>query len=53
MSRTKVRGEWLYKILYNDGDGEELTRNELVDHIGGVGHSDGESEWDESDVTLC
>ena len=51
MSRTtKVGGEWLYKILYNDGDSEEFTRCELVKHIiEGVDHSDSESECDESD----
>ena len=31
MSRDKVGGEWLYKILYNDGDEEELTRDDLVE----------------------
>ena len=49
MSRTKVGGEWLHKVLYNDGDSEELTRKELVDHMNGVNHSDSESECDESD----
>ena len=49
MSRAKVGGEWLYKILYNDGDSEELTRKELVQHIDGVEHSDSESGCDESD----
>jgi hypothetical protein len=43
MSRTKVGGEWLYKILYNDGDSEELTRCELVKHVEGVDHSDSDS----------
>ena len=48
VSRTKVGGEWLFKILYNDGDSEELTRKELVEHIDGVDHSDSESECEES-----
>ena len=47
MSRSKVGGEWLYKVLYNDGDSEELTMKELVEPIDGVDHCD--SEYDESD----
>ena len=49
MSRTKVGGEWLYMILYNDGDSEELTRYELVKHIEGADRSDSQSERDESE----
>ena len=39
----------MYKILYNDGDSEELTRCELVKHIEGVDHSDSDSERDDSE----
>ena len=49
MSRDKVGGDWLYKILYNDGDEEELTRDELVEQIDGVDHSDSVCECDQSD----
>ena len=49
ISRDKVGGKWLYKILYNDGDEEELTRDEIVEQIDGVDHSVSESECDDSD----
>ena len=48
ISRDKVGGKWLYKNLYNDGDEEELTRDELVEQIDGVDHSVSESECDDS-----
>ena len=53
MSKTKVGGEWMYKISYNDDDSEEFTRCELVKQIERVNHSDNDSddnsECDESD----
>ena len=53
MIKTYVGGEWLNKILYNDGDSAELNRCELVKQIERVNHSDNDSdsnsECDEND----
>ena len=36
MNRVKVKGEWLYRVVYNDGDSEELWVNEILEYVNGV-----------------
>ena len=40
MNRTKVKGVWLNRVVYNDGESEELWVNEILKYVNGVDNHD-------------
>ena len=40
MNRTKVKGVWLNRVVYNDGESEELWVNEISKYVNGVDNHD-------------